>query len=142
MHLIPAFVDLSPEELLELLHLLCDFGLIDSHKDKGLESRALTLHPLVRETNLHHLKEQEVEDYAHALLRVLEASLETSGPLSQCNKLRWLATALHGKAPMALIMKNSNPPKANALLARASLFEYVTLLFLEIQSILKTDMSW
>lgn len=60
MRPIAAFGDLTPEELLELLHLLADFGLVDCFEDRVLQSHALTLHPLVRETNLHHLTRPEV----------------------------------------------------------------------------------
>jgi hypothetical protein len=137
MRSISTLADLSPEELQELLHLLCDFGLIDCFRDKALESHVLALHPLVRETNLHHLSTQEVHSHTAALLRILEAGLEHSDPLDPCNRLRWLATALHGKAPMALILNNSGSAETNALLPKASLLEYTTMLFLEIQAIVK-----
>jgi len=43
---------------------------------------------------------------------------------------------------MALILNNSESIKADSLLARASHLEYVTLLFLEIQSILKESAEY
>lgn len=129
MRSIPAFDDLTPEELLELLHILADFGLVDSLYDKSLKSHALTLHPLVRETNLHHLDTtDDVEDYARALLGVLEAALDGVDPLEQENKSRWLAVALHGTAPAVLVQRTS---AARGLLARSTFLEYLALLFLE-----------
>ncbi|PRY45028.1 hypothetical protein [Umezawaea tangerina] len=129
MRSIPAFDGLTPEELLELLHILADFGLVDSHHDKSLRSHALALHPLVRETNLHHLDAtDDVEHYTWALLRVLEAALDGCDPLDHANKARWLATALHGRAPAALARR---VPAARELLTRSTFLEYVTLLFVE-----------
>jgi len=43
----------------------------------------------------------------------------------------WLASALHGGAPLALLSRRSNPSRADSTLARAAFVDYISQLFLE-----------
>lgn len=132
MRSIPAFDTLLPEELIQLLQVLIDFGLVDSVEDRVLGAHSLVLHPLVRETNLHHLDRHEVDNHVRTLLRILETALEAADPLVPSTRRRWIAMAAHGAAPLALLTKMGAPIRPGKTLARATFLDYVTQLFLEV----------